>query len=740
MKLHAIICLELIAQLKSRDGMPDEKQEKLPLDAKLLSDAVIELNISRRSVGMYPPEHPIVRTSIERAFEHLQKLFEIRVEITLGIAGDVLIVDEYTLDRRNPVFREFARTLHMKGIAAITFSLGLDQQDLTKLHEFISAKDTPVGRELAELANKELSHISLSFIDLGNFCFVEGTQRSGAACGNVWEDYVYGLLEGKLGEGIGMQDILSIPPEAVADMVNATPPEAANNESYDRVITAYIRKKTETKISREAFTKFFAFIDRLRPEIKRQFLSMAGSRLSENIGDVEAIIDGMTPENFEKLAELLSENSSIIPATLKNLIDKFSSIKKEKPGHFDFFYNDTAVLHDIELGDEVIKLFGEDHFHSYVGKEYQRELDRMLAVTAEDNNRFIHFRKECDEEAVDKEALGIMLELLYEDYLKSEDYLTLITRLSEFVNVFIETGRFEEILDTYNTLITQVLTGRFKDAASSIVDYFFHSEDCIARLVEAFRLWGRKDRDGAIRLARALRRSVIPPLLDVLEEEKDASMRKFLISMLEAMGSDVIPLAVQRLSDDRWYVVRNMICIIRDCHGEAQVDKVRKFLRNENINVSMEALRTLLQFNTPDAIPQLRACLQNEDQDVRTHAIRLAGSYRVKEAVPYLIKYLEKSDLFGIEAYYKTDIVRALGEIGDIKAIETLEKICHARAIFYRSDLEGLKVEIFRSLENYPLESVRKLIDYGLASRNDEIHVLSEKLLVALHTGDLKGQ
>ncbi len=715
--------------------MPEEKQEKLPLDAKLLSDAVIELNISRRSVGLYPPEHPIVRTSIDRAFEHLQKLFEIRAEITLGIAKDALIVDEFTLDRRNPVFREFARTLHTKGIAAITFSLGLDQKGLTRLHELISAQDTPINKELVELAEREISHIRLSPIDFGNFCFVEGSQRSGTTCGDVWEDYVYGLLEGKLGEGDGIQGILSIPPETVADMVNAALPAAASNESYDRVITAYIKKKSESKISREAFTKFFSFIDRLRPEIKRQFLSRAGSRLTEDIGDVETIINGMTPENFEKIAELLTENSSIIPTTLKNLIDKLSSIKKGKMGHFDFFYNDTAVLHDIELGDEVIKLFGEDNFHAYVGKEYQRELERMLGVKAENNTMFIRFRKECEEEAVDKEALEIMLELLHEDYLKPEDYLTLITKLSEFMNVFTETGRFEEILETYNTLCSHVLNGKFKNEASSIVDYFFHSEEFIAKLVAAFRLWGRKERDGALRLARGLRRSIIVPLLNALEEESDASMRKFLLSMLEAIGSDVIPLAVKQLSDSRWYVVRNMICLIRDCHGQNQLEKIRKFLKHENINVSMEALRTLLHFKTPDSIPQLRACLQSEVQDVRTGAIRLAGIYRVKEALPYLIKYLEKRDLFGTESYYKTDIVRALGEIGDIRAVETLEKICHTRALFYRDNLEELKVEIFRSLENYPLESVRRLIEFGLGSRNDELHALSEKLLVALHTG-----
>jgi len=71
----------------------EEKEDKLPLDATLLSDAVIELNISRRSVGRYPPEHPIVRTSIEKALTHLQNLFAIRASITLGIGQDMLVVD-----------------------------------------------------------------------------------------------------------------------------------------------------------------------------------------------------------------------------------------------------------------------------------------------------------------------------------------------------------------------------------------------------------------------------------------------------------------------------------------------------------------------------------------------------------------------------------------------------------------------------------------------------------------------
>ena len=178
--------------------MANEPQEKLPLDAKLLSDAVIELNISRRSVGIYPPEHPIVRQAIDRALQHLLKLFEIRPSITLGIAKDALVIDEYTLDRRNPVFREFAKSLHGKGIAAITFASGLTQAEMLRLHEIIAAKGGPSGAELAELAGRDIPHVTFSTIDLSNFQFIEGVQRDEGARGSIWEDYVYGLIAGRL--------------------------------------------------------------------------------------------------------------------------------------------------------------------------------------------------------------------------------------------------------------------------------------------------------------------------------------------------------------------------------------------------------------------------------------------------------------------------------------------------------------------------------------------------------------
>lgn len=706
--------------------LQDSKHEKLPLDAKLLSEAVIELNISRRSVGLYPPEHPHIRDSIARAFDYLEKLFEIRNEITLGVAADILIIDEYTLDRKNPVFHEFANLLHSRGVAAVTFMSGLVRDELVSLHEILSLKELPPGKTLTDLLREhDVRRIAFSLIDFSNFSFLEGAKRGGEQ-GNIWEDYVFGLLEGKLG-GAGESGVPGAAPAVVAQAVNQAMPLDATPEAYDRVITAYIRRKDQSRLSSEALSRFYAFVEDLRPELKRQFLSRSFSHVTTDVAEVERALGEMSREDFGKIVTLLTSHASLIPDTLKNLLDKLSAIKQEKKEMFDFFYQKSAVLDDIDLGEDVLKLFGDDHFSSFVSAEYKKQLEAMLNTVSGESLKYDKLREECREEVVDRANLDILLELLEADFLKPEDYLTMVTRLTEMVGDFIDTGRFEEVLEAYNALKSHELARRFSNEASSAIDYYYHSPEFIGKFVESMGLYGRKDRDATVRLARALRRSLIEPLIASLAEEKDATMRKFYLSVLVSLGTDVQPYAVKRLGDGKWYVVRNMLYLLRECNCRRAADAVRRLAKNENPQISLEAVRTLLHFGTPDAAPFLKTFLQSGDAAVRSGAVRLAGTSRIKEAVPILLQLLEKRDLLGIEAFYKTDIVRALGDIGDPRAIPALARLCKSRTLFYREHLDNLKTEVFRSLDGYPAESVKPLIELGRESRHPAIREICEQ-------------
>ena len=66
-----------------------DQKEELSLDARLLSDAIIEINILRHKITIYPKGHPIVEESLSKVFDFLQQLFELRPEITLKVAKDV---------------------------------------------------------------------------------------------------------------------------------------------------------------------------------------------------------------------------------------------------------------------------------------------------------------------------------------------------------------------------------------------------------------------------------------------------------------------------------------------------------------------------------------------------------------------------------------------------------------------------------------------------------------------------
>jgi hypothetical protein len=61
--------------------------------------------------------------------------------------------------------------------------------------------------------------------------------------------------------------------------------------------------------------------------------------------------------------------------------------------------------------------------------------------------------------------------------------------------------------------------------------------------------------------------------------------------------------------------------------------------------------------------------------------------------------------------------------------VSVLSKIYHSSAILFKAELDQLRVEIFKNMENYPRDSVNHLLEIGLRSRNYEIRTISERLL-----------
>ncbi len=677
----------------------------LPLDTRLLSEAIYELNISRHNVSIYPRNHPIVEKSLGQAFAFLLKLFELRNEITLAIAKDTLIIDDNYLDKKNPVYKDFATCLSQKSIAYLTFMSGLTKEELYSLHHFLLADiQNSSSEQIQDLINDyKFTHIKIGLIDYAAFNFTEGQISSEEGETSIWEKYVYGLLEGNLITDDTSRVIQEMQPSKLAAIINKFDIETFKEESYDRVITSYVRKSMDTAFSVMELRKLLDFINQLKPELKRQFLSSAVGNISGDLDSAQKALKEMSLDEVINLLDHINEQMIVIPDTLKNVLDKFAHINHEKMDRTTF--GSGLIEDDILLSPEITGLLSEANFSAFVSETYQKEILQLLKY---DSTRTIGDQlKEFDHEWKDEEIESVfyraMLEVLSperENIIAPEEYVVFVDIMKEQAIELIDTCQYKEVLEIINVLESCIAKDDCPDEASTHMKYFY-SKDFLVNIIDSFSIMGKEQRGDVFLLTDHYGEQMIPYLMDSLIDEESPTARRFILSLLTGFGEKVIPETVERLEDDRWFVKRNMLFILMDCGNEEDLKKARPCCCHDNPKVSFEAIKCLLKAGDNDGVKMIRQYMQDESKDLVQRGIMLSGAYKVKDVVPELIQMLKKKTISGNDIEAKIPVVKALGQIKDPRAVEALKDMLSARSFLYRGALEKLKVAIKNSLKHY---------------------------------------
>jgi len=705
-----------------------DKEEKIPLDARLLSDAIIELNISRRNVSIYPRDHPSVDKSLSKAFEYMQKLFELRPDITLAVAKDILIIDDYYLDKKNPVYREFALNLSRMHITHVTFVTGLTKDELYEFHKLISEKlgDAPVETVKEMFRERSMVHIRIGFIDYGAFSFEEGKIAKETANVQLWERYVYGLLEGTLQTGDMSSELQEIPPDVLARLLNKSAIDDFREETYDRVITTYMRRSSDTAFSSQDLKRLMDFINDLKPELKKQFLTSTVRTISKDMASAYKALGGISIDEVIELLNAINDQKMVVPEALKNLLDRLSSLPQD--GTDSLSLDGSLIVDDIFIAPDIVNLLSSN-FESFVSETYHKEIQKLLeySATGTASAELAKALQEFDDDHIERDFNYAVTELLASEILAEDEYLFFLDILKEQIDQFLWTGQYRYILKAFQVLESNIGRNRFAELSSERI-FSYQSPEFIVTLVNSFKLVGRQTRDEAWHLCEYYGEKIIPVLIDALIEETSQTTRRFFMGLLQMFGDRLIPETIRRLGDNRWFVKRNMLYLLGECGSKEVLPHVRPYCRHENRKVSFEAIKCLLNAGDRYGIQALEDYLRSDSRDVVDQAIALAGSFRIREVVPTLLQMLKKRVMSGADLYDKMPVVRALGEIGDPRAIDRLRVLLSGKSLLFKQTAEKLKEEIYRTLKYYPLADVKAIIEAGLKSRNEYIREESLRL------------
>lgn len=224
------------------------------------------------------------------------------------------------------------------------------------------------------------------------------------------------------------------------------------------------------------------------------------------------------------------------------------------------------------------------------------------------------------------------------------------------------------------------------------------------------------------RLGEPLRRA----LLAALGEEEDRSRRRVLFDFLAAMSATVVDVARALLSDERWYVVRNMIGLLRAVGDRAAVPDLRACLRHRDPRVRSEALRALGELDPHPPAAELTPLLEDDDPRVAALAVQALGQAGKGDAraLEPLLDLVVPLDPLGRNRELRVKALLALGDAGDPRVLPRIKRYFSALSVDHADERRAA----FQSLRGYPPAARAPWLAKGVRSRDPEVRELCRRL------------
>jgi len=687
-------------------GCPDRKPrqrpearviEQLPLDARLLSNAVIELNIARHILPLYSREHQLVQLSLDKAFAILSDLFEIRPEISLAVAKDTLIVDGRQLDPKNPVFREFALAVSRMSVALVSFAKGVTREEVYDFFRFLSRDAAGISSETLPgiLAEYQLRHILVQPIDYRVFAFTEERTRREGSDEYLLERYIKALLGGELPPD-GVQAVVeNVEPGTLALLMNQSGEEISRPASYDMVVSSYLRGGSGRPVSAGDLQRLMTFITGLRPELKQQFLASSVKAISHEPAALNQALEGVAVDSIIEFVTEIDRTHVALPEALGTLIARFARTGGELPGG-------GLNVDDVLLSPEVASLFKEDESHRHGPESYEAEIRRIVTVQPADSPdpAVSEIEHELEEDYVrycHANALLALLDCPFPGLITLEDEDAHAAAFTALANQSVRTGQYAQLLELLTRFEDLERRGR-NPAAVRIMREYCGEAEFVEGIVDSFRRHGRANRSGAAMVCAFYGRAIVPPLLDLLAVEQRMHMRKLLLQLLIGLGEHTVREAPPWLQDKRWHVRRNTLYLLAEIGARLDPAILEPLSVDSDRRVRLECARCLVLAGQAAGVRTLRGLLQDAEDGVADAAIATAGALRVKELLPDLVA-LVKNPSGADGARQRLRVVRAIAQVGGAQAADTLLGLLALRVSLFPGETKRFRSEVRRMLK-----------------------------------------
>ncbi len=395
------------------------------------------------------------------------------------------------------------------------------------------------------------------------------------------------------------------------------------------------------------FKEFFYYKDELRLNIKQNEIFFDSDQIyssSEKEDNLALFFfkDGLREITFRKgiSVEELEDFLKIISLDFNRdaLEDDIVTLFWEKDFQYIQYVVDETVLADEDDYEEraVNSILEKQPDEDSIMKAYEdavkEEVVQDISIVPLSDKDLQLLLQEFERDSEDKtdKLTDILFEMIYLQPSKEdiEDVVGFFVNSVEYAvsrgNILLVTrvlSRFKLMLDDKNEVEER------KRLAKKIL-LLSGSESIINILGEILDSGQEMEEKVFEDFVKFLDKNAIVPFMKILGELKSIHARKIVIDALILLGTKDIATLAKGLNDSRWYVVRNIIYVLRKIGDKRAVDYLLKTVKHGDIRVKKEVIRALGELGGGGVLQTLRECLDDPEVQVRSAALRALGNIR----------------------------------------------------------------------------------------------------------------
>jgi len=670
------------------------------------------LIVANKAVGLYPPSSTIPRDTSDEVATILREALRERSELVLGVSKEGMAYESAVVLPGKSAYTNFALDLYSRRLAEVRFHVGATAQDVLAFLTVL--KYTPAEIDAGGGFENRLWELNVTAITVTEVrvTIVDARSLGGAnevALTHAEVDEALGLAHPERGrDRLVLERFLGSPAaisEYLTDLYDETGSSGQVSARFALLAAAAVEAgiDMEPSVPRSLADALSTIDATLRSEMLLDEL-LPEARANNNIADVIRQIE--VDDVFRMVVAGVDPNDPPI-ASLARAVRQVEALTAGNPG--DIATAAGAAMRGAGMTDDMVASVLRTARPEKITVAHHQSAPQQSEAVAVVSHAFRPLtdeeldalpeleglRQEAERGVTDGDVALALMALVAVDA-RPDRFATTMTSLEAALNLVVERGEIDAAADMADALCAAAGDPRFDSAQRERLEEAMSKlakPADVKAIVGALRTTGSDSAQhkAAARLLDSLGMRAIEPMLEQLASEQDMAARKSLIDLLSSIAPRHISEVGGHISDDRWYVVRNVVSILGATRSSAALPYLERTMRHADARVRRETIRALAGISDRYAHQMLVSALTDEDSQNVQLAARYLGASKVEFAIPALERVARGEGYGNRDSGPRVEAIESLGRMGAVSALPTLEAMAGRRSLLQAGKMRELR-------------------------------------------------